>query len=415
MKQWIKIGLRHNLIYLLMLILFNFLRKVDLIVLDKIFEFNTSMIFIILMFFGEFLSGLIIYKYQISFSPNKKKNIENTTAGVKLISRPLEISPRDSKFKIYLLIFVASSFDFIEYLVSTYYIPQIKYISKTLEIRLSSFLTLSAAIFFIYLLKLHIYKHHIFSLLIILACLIIIGISEYFFQHFDNKRTETDFFQALFSVLGVHFFNSLLDSIEKYLLEYDFVNPFKTLMLEGIFGTILSIIYLFIISNNPFEQIENFNKNENIIKFIFLIICLFLYLLLSGGRNAYRVETNKVYSPMAKTLTDYILNPLFIIYYFIFEDDFIGGKQNKKDIFYFVLNLILSIVIVFCGCIYNELLVLFCYNLEHDTHRQVSIRAETLEKIEFDEKIEDVENNEDDSSEEDNEEENEKKDNPNET
>jgi len=411
MTQWIKIGLRYNLIYLLMLILFNFLRKVDLIVLDVIFEFNTSMIFIILMFFGEFLAGLIIYRYQISFSPNKKKNIENATTGVKLISGRSEISPRDSKFKIYLLIFVASSFDFIEFLVSTYYIPQFKYMSKTLEIRLSSFLTLSSAIFFIYILKFQIYNHHIFSLLIIFICLIIIGISEYFFQYFDSNRTEKDFFTALFSILGVHFFNSLLDSIEKYLLEYDFVNPFQTLMLEGAFGTLLSIIYLFIIRNNPFEQIkEYYNENENnIIKFIFLVICLCLNFLLSGGRNAYRVETNKVYSPMAKTLTDYILNPLFIIYYFFFDDDFIGGKQNKKDIFYFVLNLILSIIVVFCGCIYNELLVLFCYNLEHDTHRQVSIRAETQEKNEVDE------NNEDDSSEEDNEEENEKKDNPNES
>jgi len=405
MKQCIRIGIRHNLIYLLMLIIFNFLRKVDLIVLDKIFEFNVSMIFIIFMFFGELLAGLIIYMYQISFLPSRKSNVSK---GVKLISGPSEISPHDSKFKIYVLVFVISLFDFIEYLVSTYYIPQFKNISKTLEIRLSSFLTLSSALFFIYVLKLSIHKHHIFSLLIILACLIIIGISEYFFQHFDDKRTEKDFFIVLLSVLGVHFFNSLLDSVEKYLLEYDFVNAFKLLMLEGIFGTILSIIYLFIIRNNPFEQINNYNKNENtIINFIFLIICLCLYLLLSGGRNAYRVETNKIYSPMAKTLTDYILNPLFIVYYYIFDDDFIGGKQNKKNIFYFILNLILSIIVVFCGCIYNELLVLFCYNLEYDTHREVSIRAESKENIPDDE------NNGEGSSEEDNEEENEKEDNPN--
>ena len=189
MKQCIRIGIRRNLIYLLMLIIFNFFRKVDLIVLDKVFNLNITMIFIILMFFGEFLSGLIIYKYQISFLPNKKRNTVN---GVELISGRSEISPRDGKVKIYLLLFLASSFDFIEFLFSTYYIPQFKYISKTLEIRLSSFLTLSSALFFIYVLKLKIYKHHIFSLLIILACLIIIGISEYFFQHFDEKRTEKD-------------------------------------------------------------------------------------------------------------------------------------------------------------------------------------------------------------------------------
>jgi len=124
------------------------------------------------------------------------------------------------------------------------------------------------------------------------------------------------------------------------------------------------------------------------------IICLFLFLLFGGIRNAYRVVINKIYSPMAKALADYILNPFFLVYYFIFEDDFIGGGQNKKDIYYFILNLILSIIIVFCGCVYNEFLVLFCYNLEHDTHSQVSKRAEILKNIEFDEYIRDDSYNE---------------------
>ena len=407
MKEWIKIGLRHNLIYILMLIIFNFIRKVDLIVLDKIFEFNTSMLFIIIMFSGEFLAGLIIYKYQIGFLPSKKRNTVNMR--LKLISGPSEISPRDSKYKIYFLIFVASLFDFIEFLVSTYYIPQFEYMSKTLEMRLSSFLTLISALFFIYILKFQIFKHQIFSLLIIFICLIIIAISEYFFQHFDDERTKKDFFKELSLVLGVHFFNSLLDSIEKYLLEYDFVNPFKTLMLEGIFGFILSISSLFIIKDNPYEQIkEKFNKNKNNeIKFILFIICLLIYLPLSGGRNAYRVATNKIYSPMTKTLTDYILNPFFIIYYFLLEDDFTGGKQNKRNIFYFISNLILSIIVVFCGCIYNELLVLFCCNLEYDTHRQVSIRAATKDEVD----VEENGNNRDSSSKE--EEENQNKNNSN--
>jgi len=260
-----------------------------------------------------------------------------------------------------------------EFLIKTYYIPKFEYISKTLELFLSSFLTLSAALFFIYVLKFQIYKHQIFSLLIILTCLIIIGISEYFFQHFDDERTGKDFFATFFLILLVHFFNSLLDSIEKYLIEYDFVDPFKALMFEGLFGIILSIIYLFIFRKNPFEEIKNYYFNKkNIINLILFIICLFLFLLFGGIRNAYRVVINKIYSPMAKALADYILNPFFLVYYFIFEDDFIGGGQNKKDIYYFILNLILSIIIVFCGCVYNEFLVLFCYNLEHDTHSQVS-------------------------------------------
>ena len=165
MKGWIKIGLRNNLIYILMLIIFNLLRKIDLIVLDQIFEFNSSLLFIIFMFFGELLAGLIIYRYQISFLPNKKDTVNNE---VKLILVSSELSPRDNKFTIYFLIFVISLFDFIEFLVSTYYIPQYKNISKTLEMRLSSILTFISALFFIYLLKFPIFKHQIFSLFIIL-------------------------------------------------------------------------------------------------------------------------------------------------------------------------------------------------------------------------------------------------------
>ena len=167
MKQCIRIGIRHNLIYLLMLIIFNFIRKVDLIVLDKVFEFNTSMIFVILMILGEFLAGLIICIYQASFFSTKKNN---TTTEKKLITSHSTLSPPDSIFKIFLLLFMASMFDFIEFLIKTYYIPKFEYISKTLELCLSSYLTLSAALFFIYVLKFHIYKHQIFSLLIILAC-----------------------------------------------------------------------------------------------------------------------------------------------------------------------------------------------------------------------------------------------------
>ena len=83
---------------------------------------------------------------------------------------------------------------------------------------------------------------------------------------------------------------------------------------------------------------------------------------------------------MTKTLTDYFLNSFFLIYYFLFEDDFSNNKQNER-IFYFILNLILSIIVVFCSCIYNELLILYCYKLEHDTYYQVSMRALIKDEI----------------------------------
>jgi len=36
-------------------------------------------------------------------------------------------------------------------------------------------------------------------------------------------------------------------------------------------------------------------------------------MLISGAKNLFRVVTNRIYSPMAKTLSDYFLNPVYLI------------------------------------------------------------------------------------------------------
>ena len=364
---FIKIGIRKNLIYPLMLIIFNFFRKIDTIIISKILEFESSLIMALLMFIGEFIAGLTIFLYELSFLP-KRKNSKYMK--IKLIQGPKGLKIKDNKFKIYLLIFISSFFDFIEFILSTYYLGQYSDISNTLEIRLSGILTISSALFFIFLLHLPISKHHIFSLSIIFFCLISIIISEYYFQY----KYVSNFAVKLLLIFLIHFFNSLLDSIEKYLLEYNFLNPFKTLMLEGLFGIILTTIYSF--SEYNFRELNEYYQENSKINFYILILCLFLYFLLCAGRNAYRVATNKNYSPMAKSLTDYFLNPLIILYYFIFEDDFICNE--KKNIFFFAINLVFSIIIVFCGCIYNEFLVLYCFNLEFESHKEISRRASVV-------------------------------------
>ena len=82
-------------------------------------------------------------------------------------------------------------------------------------------------------------------------------------------------------------------SIEKYLLEYDFINPFKLLMLEGAIGMFFCL--LFTIHQDPFEQL-NIIKKENPEYIPYLIICIFIFFLFSCGRNIYRIISNKLYS-----------------------------------------------------------------------------------------------------------------------
>ena len=81
---------------------------------------------------------------------------------------------------------------------------------------------------------------------------------------------------------------------------------------------------------------------------------------------------------MAKTLTDYILNPIYIIIDFARGKDFLS-KENLR-IPYFILNLIISFIITICGCVYNEFIILFCFKFEYETHNQITIRASFIPK-----------------------------------
>ena len=73
---------------------------------------------------------------------------------------------------------------------------------------------------------------------------------------------------------------------------------------------------------------------------------------------------------MARGLTEYFINPIYLIIGFINNDDFI--VRGEKNVLYFVVNLILSIIISFCGCVFNEFIILYFCNLEHETHHQIS-------------------------------------------
>ena len=101
-----------------------------------------------------------------------------------------------------------------------------------------------------------------------------------------------------------YFLNSYIEVIEKYLLEYDYVNPFKMLFFEGLFGLLLTLPFLIKEANYQMKY------NGNI---ILLIICLSFYFIFKCGRNTYRISTNKIFSPMTRTLTDCIPVPFLNI------------------------------------------------------------------------------------------------------
>ena len=162
------------------------------------------------------------------------------------------------------------------------------------------------------------------------------------------------------------------DTIEKYLTEFNFVNPFIILIIESIFGFILVMVNS--LDKNPFIEIKNTYDNPDK-NFGLLIFLLFLHFAFSAGTNVYKILSNVLYSPMAKSVCIYILNPVFIIYSYFLGNDFqINGESN---VVYLIINIILSIIIGFFGFVYNEFLVLFICGLEYETHYVISKRSQT--------------------------------------
>ena len=269
-----------------------------------------------------------------------------------------------------IFIFLAALFDFLDFANKTYFIKKEGVLF--LYERLKGILIICSAILCYYLLKIPIYKHQSFSLLIIFVCLLIVIILE----------CLNDFQQSLGMVLLSVFFGQIFlscrDVIEKYLLDYDFINPYQILMIEGFFGLIMTSIY-FYFNGEPFKELlDSYNTCQKELKIYILLLTIFFifYFLLSGSKNIYRLLTNKVYSPTTTSLSEALFAPLLITI-----DIFHFDKSNTKGIIYIVINLVISIIMIFTSLVYNEFLVLNCCKLEYNTHYNISKRAESSDII----------------------------------
>ena len=191
---------------------------------------------------------------------------------------------------------------------------------------------------------------------------------------FKPKDINIENYLISYLLVFCHFiFVSFTDIVEKYLFDYNFLNPFLILMSEGIFGFILASFYS--IFNNPFREIINIYNEFESWKFILLIVFLILYSIFSLGLNMYKILSNIYYSPMTKSLAAYLLNYIFIIYFFISEKDFM--TEGKKNYIYFIVNLVLSVLIDFIALIYIEIIIFKFCGLDKDTHEIISYRATT--------------------------------------
>ena len=174
---------------------------------------------------------------------------------------------KNNKFKTFILLFFATFLDFVEFILTSFYISNFKYISASLDSRCYSFLVICIALSYRYILKFKIVRHQIFSLAIIFVCFILMIASEYAFQKVNIFFSYGEFTITLVLIFIEYFYLALVDIIDKYLLEFGSVDPFLIIMVEGFIGCIFGGIFFYY--ENPIEDLKNIYNSYSI--FIFFI------------------------------------------------------------------------------------------------------------------------------------------------
>ena len=357
----IKIQLHKNIIYLLALFILKTLSVFDKGIIKTYFNLNTILFYIYVKILGQIIGGLILYIYHF-ISWRKKLEVKYFT--LNLIHNNNKIKINDKSYKIILLLFFSSFFDFLHHFFDNLMLKLKGDISLSLTYRLGGLSLIFSSLLCFYALRFQIGKHQKFSLIALSICLFISIISDIIFML--NETNFGKFFIFLFYILIRYICETFTDCIERYLVDYNFLNHFKILMVEGVFEIIISFIFL--LYENPFDYLINFPELDTK-TYIFLLISLILYFLFSSAVSVYKIYCNVIFSPMTKSLMNYIMNPLWNIAFYFFVKDFYGKA------FYLIVSEIICLIIDFFGCVYLEYIIIYSCGLEYDTKNEIYLRG----------------------------------------
>ena len=360
----IKIGIRRNMLYPSLFILFSFLRRIDKFILKKYFLIpKITLIMIPILVISSFIVSLIFFIYYKKNKSFNKKKETITIKKIKLIQLKAIFEIPDKKFKILILIFFAAYFELFGFLnrkfISINGLKDENYDEFNAKFR--GLDILSSSILCYFTLRIQIYKHHIFSLIIIIFCLL----TNLVLQFIETENTFKEYLIKILFILIGCLSRAFLDTIEKYLFETDYINIFSLTFVEQFFNLILSS-FLYFFQKTRKQAQDLINKSDNS---IVTIILLFLYGILTAFKNIYRRFTVKQYSPMSRALAESVVDPILLMFE-IFDEQ--GDYNNKWS---FIGTLISTFIIIFCSSVYNEVIILYCYNLEYYTYKEIAKRA----------------------------------------
>lgn len=350
----IKFGWRDSLLYPSLFILFIFIRRIVKLILEILYpDIKLSYLMITFVFVFELIVASLLLWNQ---NRKNKSVVKPKFLGISLIKQESLLDRPDSNFKIIVLIIFSSYFSITGALSRRNVSSGNNNIYDEFHAKFRSIEIILSSIICYFIFKNKIYKHHRFTLIIIFICLIIVVAFGVLLE--SNKSI---FFLNFFYTISSSFCRVFLDIVEKYLYDFDFLDIYKVMIFESIVDLIISFNYFWL--EVPRREITTILTINDGLKLFYIIGFLMLYTFFSGIKNVYRRFTVKKFTPMTRALAESILDPIFIIIGYLTTT-----KKGQFDTIYFIITLICSLIMVFNSCVYNELFVLYCCDLEKNTH-----------------------------------------------
>jgi hypothetical protein len=362
----IKFGWRYSLLYPSLFIITLGARSIVTELIKRLYhEKSFSFINLFLIYVVQIIMCAIL-----SWNNNRKNKSKKKSQflGIALNEDTKKLDRPDSNLKIIILLIFSAFFECIGALIRKLASDSVLNFDYYYANYRSSEIIIASVLCY-FALNTKIYRHHLFSLIIMLIYLIIAIIYEVYLIFLNGKN-----YRYLLITLFSGMIRVFLDATEKYLFNTDFIDLYKMMFFEGIINTLNSAICFCF--DSPKIELSNFILfyDENKLKFVGVIFLLIVYSIVTGFKNIYRRETIKEFSPMTRILAQSILDPVYIIYEAI-QDKKKGKEIDTNNIFI----LVFSIIMIFCSCIYNEIFVLYFCGLERDTHLAVAPTSENYE------------------------------------
>ena len=332
---------------------------------DKVGNFNQYEYFLLLiMFFSESLIS-IVYLIHLYLSKTKSQSLRSilkpkqmkTQAKIKII------------LKIVLLLFICSTLDLIRN-ISTMNIRSSETITNFFEVILKIVSIPLISLLTVWILNYKYYRHHYIGYLITAFGLMI----EPTYQLIMNSNSNYNIVLLLLFFTVFFLMGALLEVLEKYLMDIQYLSPYLIISVEGFIGIIVvSILLIFfkgetIVStieiDDFFECINLLKKGKFKIGIIIYVIGIFIYNILRLLTNQRCSPTHLIIADCFGSLLGWILN-------------FLRQEQKVQKDFYIQLTLMgIGYVFIFIGLIiFLEFIVINKWGMNNNTTFNIQSRA----------------------------------------